>query len=116
MEMFYYILVAFILITVNKSIDTKCICSSYSGKFCGERTKQNILKGDCDLNMMYQCVGYNFEALPKGLCNKCYKNRIFGTDFCDVIKQCELSLLKFENQHLKNFFIHQRFILQIFFI
>jgi hypothetical protein len=49
--------------------------------------KQNILKGDFGLNMMYQCVGYNMEVLIKGLCNKCYKNRIFGTDFCDVIRE-----------------------------
>jgi hypothetical protein len=101
--MFSYLLLAFILFSINVSIQTKCICSNYSGVFCGERSKQNILKGDCDLNMIYQCVGYNFEALPKGLCNKCYKNRIFGTDFCDVIKQCELSLLKLENNYSKKF-------------
>jgi hypothetical protein len=91
MKIFSKILFSLIFISIIVSIQTQCICSNYSGIFCGERSKQNILKGDCDLNMIYQCIGYNFEALPKGLCNKCYKNRIFGTDFCDVIKQGKLN-------------------------
>jgi hypothetical protein len=102
MKIFSRILFAVILISTNASIQTKCICSNYSGIFCGDRSKQNILKGDCDFNMIYQCIGYNTEALPKGLCNKCYKNRIFGTDFCDVIKQCKLSLLKVWKRLSKN--------------
>jgi hypothetical protein len=89
-------LFAIILIFDIVSVQNECICSSYSGIFCGERSKQNILKGDCELNMLFKCNGYDTEALPKGLCNKCYRNRIFGTDFCDVIEKCEFNFPKYK--------------------
>jgi hypothetical protein len=83
--MIQYFVFVFLLVFVSE-LDCQCICGEYMGSHCGDRSKNGILKGNCDEEIMYVCHSANFTAQEKGYCSYCTHGVKVGVDFCSVEK------------------------------
>jgi hypothetical protein len=105
--MFTFTLILLFLLNLIK-IDAQCECGKYIGTHCGDRKQDDLLRGDCDEDILYQCLAARFPAQNVTKCKFCQKGAKPGSDYCIVVLslyQNSFILLmivkkKFQNENL----------------
>jgi hypothetical protein len=80
------ILYIFLIIFLSDAIEmyAQCHCGKFIGTHCGDRMRDELLIGECQEDILYQCLAARFPAQKITNCGFCQKGRKAGSDYCIV--------------------------------